>query len=129
MNRYFSKYHFVLMGFAILLNALIFVLTEQLTTTPRLATIESYIACLLLVNISMLLQLKTKTKMRIKMTPIFTLFLLDISLVLYGIYLRTLLKKEGRLDADQVLTMIIGIIAISLLCTNHLTLLKRKKRY
>ena len=129
MNRYFSKHHFVLMSFAILLNAFLFVLTEQISKAQRLALIESFIACLLLVNISMLLQLKIKTKMRFKITPLFTLFLLDISLVLYAIYLRTLLKKMERLDADQILSIIVGLIAISLLCTNHLTLLKRKKRY
>lgn len=62
------------------------------------------------------------------MRPIHTLFLLDISIVLYGIYLRTIFKKVQKINTDHGLTIVIGIITIAILGTTHVRLLKNKKR-
>ena len=128
MKTYFSKNHFALMAMAILLNSLLFVLSEQLETKSKFKVIELFFAFLLFISISMILHLKN-TKKILTFSPMLTLFILDISIVIYGIYLRTLMKGGLKINVDNGLTLIIGIITIVIVGKSHFTLLKNKKRH
>ena len=128
MKPYFSKHRSVLMAIAVLLNALLFLLLEQLETPNKIKVIELFFAILIFICSSMALHLKNRKKTASKMRPIHTLFLLDISIILYGIYLRTILNKVQKINTDHGLTLVIGIIAIAILGTAHVRLLKIKKR-
>ncbi len=128
MKPYFSKHRSVLMAIAVLLNALLFLLLEQLETPNKFKVIELFFAIFIFICSSMALHLKNRGKTTLKMKPIHTLFLLDISIVLYAIYLRTLFSTVRKINTDHGLTLAIGIIAIAILGTAHVRLLKIKKR-
>ena len=116
------------MAIAVMLNALLFLLLEQLETPNKFKVIELFFAFLIFICSAMALHLKNRKKTTSKMRPIHTLFLLDISIVLYGIYLRTIFKKVQKINTDQGLIIVIGIITIAILGTTHVRLIKNKKR-